>query len=71
MGGVFVVSHLNHARRSGPGGERSQIARRRVMSMARRIASASMPVSVISQRSESLVCFGCVGRESQAVKHGA
>jgi hypothetical protein len=40
-------SHRSHAVRSAPGGKRSQIARRRLMRAARRIASASMPVSVV------------------------
>jgi hypothetical protein len=40
------AAHLSHARRSRPGGKRSQIAPRRVMSAARRIAfSSTVPAS--------------------------
>jgi hypothetical protein len=35
-GGVLVISHLSHFCRSGPGGKRSRIARRRHFNAARR-----------------------------------
>jgi len=42
-----VAAQVSHARRSRLGGKRSQIARRSVMSAARRMAFSSMPVSVV------------------------
>jgi hypothetical protein len=40
--GAIVLSHLSHVRRSNPGGKRSRIARRRVISAARLIARSSI-----------------------------
>jgi hypothetical protein len=61
-------SHANQASRSGPGANRSQIARRTVTSAAALICLSSMGPASYSRRPASLVSFGCDCAETRAFR---
>jgi len=56
---TIFLTHRSHACRSGPGGNRSHIARRSVMRAARRLAFSSTPPASYSLPADSLLNFGC------------